>query len=328
MNEKSYRNAASIIFHVIIGFIIGWLLHANYIQSNKFKLHEIREYPNKYHYINPLLFIDTNKTNKPFDKLNYRISQRIESAKENGDACDVSIYFRELNTGMWTGIDENEVYEPGSMLKVLIMMSYLKKIDSDPALMDKKLNYVPSIDPGQFYKPEKNLAAGSYSVGELLEHMIKYSDNSSAMLLLGNNKDGFLDTYKTLDLPEIPESKNIDYMSPKSYSSIFRTLFNASYLSKNLSEQALILLSDTTFKKGLVSSLPTNTIVAHKFGEFSFSEQTGSVLSRELHDCGIVYYPGNPYFICIMTRGYDFSKLEKIISDISKITYDVIDRKN
>jgi hypothetical protein len=42
---------------------------------------------------------------------------------------------------------------------------------------------------------------------------------------------------------------------------------------------------------------------------------------RQLHDCGIVYLESHPYLLCIMTRGYDFEKLSKIISMISSQVY-------
>ncbi len=34
------------------------------------------------------------------------------------------------------------------------------------------------------------------------------------------------------------------------------------------------------------------------------------------------YAPAKPYLVCIMTRGGEFSKLEKTIEGISKIVYE------
>jgi hypothetical protein len=45
-------------------------------------------------------------------------------------------------------------------------------------------------------------------------------------------------------------------------------------------------------------------------------------LFRELHDCGIVYLPDNPYLLCVMTKGNDFAKMEKIIEEISRLSYE------
>jgi hypothetical protein len=48
---------------------------------------------------------------------------------------------------------------------------------------------------------------------------------------------------------------------------------------------------------------------------------------QQLHHAGIVYYPGKPFFICIMTKGYDKQKMQKIIYDIAKLTYQQVDKQ-
>ncbi len=62
--------------------------------------------------------------------------------------------------------------------------------------------------------------------------------------------------------------------------------------------------------------------VSHKFGEAG----TGNV-ERQLHDCGIVYFPDHPYLACIMTRGKDTDELKKSIVDISRFIYEKIDEQ-
>src|SRR6185436_5295057 len=96
--------------------------------------------------------------------------------------------------------------------------------------------------------------------------------------------------------------------TPQNYSHLFRALYNGTYLSHDASEKALELLSRTKFSDGIVAGVPKETTVSHKFGERTLSLNTSSI--NELHDCGIVYYPGHPYFLCIMTKGTsDFEEL-------------------
>lgn len=68
--------------------------------------------------------------------------------------------------------------------------------------------------------------------------------------------------------------------------------------------------------------MPASVKVAHKFGERLLEDST-----RQLHDCGIVYYPENPYLICIMTHGNVYENLEKTIQDISKMVYKEVDSR-
>ena len=116
-----------------------------------------------------------------------------------------------------------------------------------------------------------------------------------------------------IDVPtEVPDFT----ISAKNYSTFLRILYNSTYLNDSDSEKALDILSKTTFVDGLVAGVPKGTTIAHKFGE-----HVSSFHEIELHDCGIIYYPQNPYLLCVMTKGQDFSKLAKIIADISAMVY-------
>ena len=95
-----------------------------------------------------------------------------------------------------------------------------------------------------------------------------------------------------------------------------------------MSEKALELLSKSTFKEGLVSGTLDGVAVAHKFGERTNQLQDGTDLNKELHDCGIIYYPGDPYLLCVMTRGSDFPKLQSAISTVSHLAYGYINSQH
>ena len=176
----------------------------------------------------------------------------------------------------------------------------------------------------QNYKPTKSLKSGEdYTVWQLIEQMITQSDNE-ALDLLRNDLGEKAINQVTLDL-EIPTALTIDsdnLLRVKDYSTLFRVLYNASYLDKQNSEKALELLAKIDFKRGLVAAIPSNIIVSHKFGERSYDDGT-----KQLHDCGIVYYPNRPYLICVMTKGENFSSMEKTIQQISSTIYTEIDRK-
>ncbi len=311
----------------VISVLIGWY-GKTYTTQPKVRFKEIRENLSTYHYINPLLYINTFTQDPAFNSLRNLITNSIKTSTGNDDADSISVYFRDMNSGHWTGVDEDHQYEPSSMLKVLVMISYLKKAELDPSILNKQL-YYRSTNTGQHYPPVHPLKAGYYSVTDLIRSMIVESDNDAVHLLDEGNDTAFYSIYNTLQLPPIPTADEAaidvpDYMSPKSYSALFRTLYNATFLSRPDSEEALKLLSQTTFNKGLVAGIPEGITVAHKFGEHAVQTQTGEVIQSELHDCGIIYTQNHPYFLCVMTKGKDFAKLEKVISTISKIVYNYV----
>jgi beta-lactamase class A len=151
--------------------------------------------------------------------------------------------------------------------------------------------------------------------------MIVTSDNGAKQLLQESIPATSLDRIFT-DL-QIPIPNDDSYViSPRHYSLFFRVLYSGTYLDKALSEQALQLLSETTYTNGLVGDLPDGLVVAHKFGQHIGREGTpNQEKSRELHDCGIVYYKPSPYFVCIMTRGTNLEDLESSIRDVSHLIY-------
>lgn len=244
--------------------------------------------------------------------LRNHITQNIKSGK----VTHISIYFRRLLDGGWVGINESEKFTPASLLKVPNMIALFKESEIDPNLLTKKLMYQKKYFEGTpFYEPQKQLEINkSYEVDDLIRRMVEYSDNESMFLLRENfNSEIFNKIYSDLGITEPDDTTSDDFMTVKTYASFFRILFNASYLSVPLSEKALTILTKISYDKGIVSGVPEGTIVAHKFGERTYNNET----EKQLHDCGIIYQPGNPYLLCVMTRGKDFETLSDVIKELS-----------
>ena len=47
----------------------------------------------------------------------------------------------------------------------------------------------------------------------------------------------------------------------------------------------------------------------------------------QLHHFGIVYYPGKPYLIGVMTRGGSKEVKEQVVENLSRITYMAVHRQ-
>ncbi len=281
----------------------------------------LRENSPEYKFINPILLGQTNNTihTESLDPLQAKIAAYVTIAQQNQKISNVSVYYRQMNSGSWTGVNENDTYAPGSMLKVAVLIGYLDEADNNPSILDTEYSYNPQIDEGQYYKPAVMLSPGKHSVRDLLKNMIVESDNTATLILANQRPDIVEKVYKALALPN--PQVGVDFMSPLQYASFWRVLYNATYLSKSNSEEALDLLSFTTFTDGLMGGLPSETRAAHKFGEHTDVVPNKTAV-HELHDCGIIYPPKkDPYFLCVMTRGSDFGILEKTISDVSKLIY-------
>lgn len=247
-------------------------------------------------------------------------------------ADSIAVYFRDLTNGPWFSIGETNEFYPGSLLKVPLMVAVLKQTETMPGILKQKIQYNRPDLQNTKNLTSKNLEFGRYyTVDDLLGRMIMYSDNVSTLLLLNFvNKDILEKTYIHLGIIEsnaehaslldssLPEYK----LSITQYAAFFRILYNASYLSRELSEKALGLLAKDDFTSGLIAGVPSTIEVSHKWGYRELGDN-GEV--RQLHDCGIIYYPNAPYLLCIMTAGHSFETLDDAIKEISRVVYKEVD---
>lgn len=306
---------------ILMGFCIGWLTfrHASIARV------QVRENNKDFQFINPLLFTDSGTETIEYQSLKNKINAVIKMTVADSSATKVSVYFRDLNSGRWMGINQADQYTPASMLKVAILIAYLRKAEVNSAILKEKIRIDPksfNLNSVQTYVPKDPIVGGkTYTINDLLLRMTIDSDNNAAAVLteaIGTSSINQL--YKDLQLP-VDTSGAVTYISPELYSRFFRVLYNSTYVSHTLSEKVLEVLGQTNFTSGLIAGVPTGIQVAHKFGERTVTDQAGQPIERELHDCGIVYYPEHPYFLCVMTQGKDFPALEKVISSISSIVW-------
>jgi len=262
--------------------------------------------------------------------LRQKLNLYIESNKKAGNVSEVSIYFRDLHEGPTLGINDDERFFSASLLKLPIALVFFKLKEEIPDILKRELNFKTTQDykpQPQAHKPSKTISVGSsYTVEELIYYSLVYSDNLSNDVLkstfgiMGDDRQLDLKVFRDLGLI-FPTDNELSDISTRGYASIFRILYNVSYLGIEDSDKLLSMLSQSDFDQGISAGVPKDVKVANKFGERADGQE------KQLHDCGIVYYPGNPYLICIMTRGGDFTKLEKVIADISGMVYQEIDSR-
>lgn len=254
----------------------------------------------------------------------------VTRALEDGKVTRTSVFSRDLTTLQYVGINERSLYSPASLLKIPLMVAYLKYAETNPDVMHTMLTYpggddLNSAQQLQTFESKSSLQVGqAYSVENLIKRMIKYSDNNATSLLLASIDQGFLErTFLELGIKIPREHVNTtrDFVTTVSFAAIFRTLYNSSYLSRESSEKALALLSKSTFDQGIRSILPAHTPLVEKYGERTVLDETGKLALRELHECGIVYAENRPFTFCVFTEGKNFEDMLSTLRDIEKALY-------
>lgn len=319
---------ASSIF-LILGILIGSF--SFYFFNNKNSNTNILNPNNncKYKFLNPLTCnFGISKSTKQYTSLRNEIINYINDSSTKKNADEVSVYFRDLKNGTTMSINAQDSFFPASLLKVPLLMMYYKKAETDPNVLKRKItingdlktkkqNIIPQIGviPGQ-----------AYSIDELLNLLITQSDNGAWAVLLddldkNHSTQDFLSTLNELGIIDPNRQDQDQVITTQAYASIFRSLYESSYLNSEMSERALELLSESIYKNGIVAGVPQGTVIAHKFGEQSEDK-------TQLHDCGIIYFDKNPYLLCIMTQGESISQLQPVIQTISKRVFEKVKSRN
>jgi len=338
-----------VFLYLIVGLLLftAGALTTFLIINPRLQNKEIRE--NGYQYISPLL--DCQEDNSPIitsaekdiiEKINNEVIDKLD--------VQASVYYRNLNNGPWFTINDDLHFSGASLNKIPLAIAYLKLSESIPNILEEEiiLNSAECPNKPQLFEPQDKLISGQvYTIRYLLDKLLTQSNNDAECMLFKNIDYKYIrKVYDDLGLEEVqlePRNNEISiyetiapgvqldinntyYMQIKYYSSIFRMLYNSSFLNRENSEYILEILSNSTFNEGLTKQLPDDITVAHKFGSKGDVYNDGFYLNKynQLHDCGIVYYPNNPYLLCIMTKGQTSSILSEAISNISKIIYTTI----
>lgn len=277
-------------------------------------------------YTNPLLECDIalGAIDAPKVRFERDLKAKVAEIRARPEITELAVYYRDLNNGPSFGIYQDQEFFPASLLKTPLMMAFLKHAESRPGFLEQEVTYRKSQGPSyatQNIKPEVALVDGEkYTIEQLLEHLIKYSDNDALLslypLLPGRE---YQELFERLGLSKISLENAQTTLSVVEYSTFFRVLYNASFLNQEMSEKALGLLAQSTYMDGLRAGVPDAIPVAHKFGERDLGDGF-----YQLHDCGIVYEPNKQYLLCVMSRGKNQKDLANVIKEVSKFAYEKV----
>jgi len=249
----------------------------------------------------------------------HEVERLVAEQIGSGRVWNMAVYYRDLLDGPWFGVNADATFNPASMMKVPVMIAWLKRAQRQPRVLLETMTF----DEREYPAPprerpvEQALSPGGrYTVEQLLQFMIDFSDNRAMWLLYRALPAGEVsDVLDNMDVSNVPDQAG-NRISAHGYSGFFRILFNAAYLDPPTSELALELLALQRFPQGLAAGVPPGTLVASKFGEWT--AEPGRV---QLHEFGIVYHPRGPYILGVMTDGSDWDDQARLLAEISSLVY-------
>lgn len=228
-----------------------------------------------------------------------------------------------------------------SVFKFHIALAVLSQIDQGKFSLDQKIKIEKKDLLPNLYSPirDKYPNGTTLPLSEILEYTVSQSDNVGCDLLLRLlGGPHVVDEYfrkinikdVSIKITEEVQQANWDlqfenWTTPKAANEVLvKFYYNKTKLLSQKSHDFIweTMKGTKTGKARLKGELPGNTIVAHKTGS---SGASIAGVTEAVNDIGVVFLPnGQKYFISVFvsksTENGDTN--EKIISDISKATWD------
>ena len=198
------------------------------------------------------------------------------------------------------------------------------------------------LSPGDTMKVESRFKVGGsgkvkdmpdgtpVSLKQLGEWMITISDNAATDMLISrigmkavNTRLALLGLRNTTLQRTIFDFSAIDrgrdnLTTPADMCSLFAQLYRGRIFAEPRQSEVIGILKRQTRNHLIPKYLPPSVAVAHKTGE----------LSGVTGDCGIIYYPGKPYVLCILAKDItDMDSASRIIASLSGKIYKAVAAK-
>lgn len=287
------------------------------------------------------LFISCQTSAQTVDSLRQKIEQIVSTKSAIVGVAIISNNGKDTLT-----INGDRHFPLQSVFKFHIALAVLSQIDQGNFSLNQKIKIEKKDLTPNLYSPirDKYPNGTILPISKILEYTVSQSDNVGCDLLLkliggpqvveeyfikNNIKD------VSIKINEEVQQANWDlqfenWTTPKAANEVLSQFYynKTKLLSKKSYDFIWKTMKGTkTGKARLKGQLPKNAIVAHKTGTSGANKEG---LTEAVNDIGVVFLPnGQHYFISVfVTKSTENNETnEKIISDISKVTWDYFIKK-
>lgn len=200
---------------------------------------------------------------------------------------NISMYFMDVEGEYWLGIGEDMFYHTASTIKPI----YCQYLISSGVDMDMKITLQEVSRTSSSGKLTEEAVGSVFTVGELIEYSIRYSDNQAYRLLYETfGVDGYNKYVSALGSGglSLDEEKEWTVVTPKKLSFAMLDIYRYGEADGTLIEH----LKNTDYDGQITAGTRYET--AHKYGN------NGGAYGY--HDTAVVYAPNCPYILTILTK--------------------------
>jgi len=271
---------------------------------------------------------------------------QINSLKENilqiinKKNAEVGVSISGMEDKDTLNINNDKHFPLQSIFKFHLALTVLNRVDKRKLSLSQKI-YIRKSDlllntwsPLREKYPNGNI---EIPLAEILKYTISESDNNGCDILfrlIGGTKTvndyihkiGIKNFAIAATEEEMHKEWNVQFSNwtiPKSTNDLLILFYNKKYISKTSFDFLWeIMIETSTGKKRIKGLLPEGTLVAHKTGTSGTNEQG---VTSAINDIGIVTLPNGKHFAIsvFVSNSKENNEInEKIISEISKVTWD------
>lgn len=216
----------------------------------------------------------------------------------------------DLTKGDSFGVNENEVMQAASLIKLPVMVSAYIEYEAGRFALDTKYTLKDSDKIGGSGSIQYKPAGTVYTYRQLLSYMGQQSDNTAFNIVRRKLTDTVIDKHMN-DFGLRNTSLDENMTTPSEVALLFKKLYDGSLITSKNRDELLGFMTKTIYEEHLAKGIPDGIQVAHKYG-------------REVHvvnDGGVVF-ADTPYVVVIMTDGVIEAEADKIFPDLSRLVYE------
>ena len=279
-----------------------------------------------------LIVLAPSSWSKELDTLKKTLEAEIA-----GSGAEVSLAFKDLQTGETLFIGEKDMVHAASTMKVPVLIEVFKQAEDGKFRLDDRIvikNEFHSIVDGSPFSLNKEddsdpeiygLIGTSLTIRELAERMITVSSNLATNILIELVKpDNVMSTMELLGIRRLRVLRGVE--DSKAFERGWNNQTDAHDLLRVMEaiasgkagslpscREMTLILEKQKFRDGIPAGVPAGVPVGNK---------TGSITGME-HDSAIVFPLGRrPYILVVLTRGVKSSEEgERLIARLSRLIY-------
>jgi beta-lactamase class A len=263
--------------------------------------------------------------------------RKAVEAEIMGSGVEVSLAFKDLQTGEALFIKERDMVHAASTMKVPVLIEIFKQAEDGKFQLDDRIvikNEFHSIVDGSPFSLNKEddsdpdiygLIGKSLTIRELAERMITVSSNLATNILIELvQPENVMSTLELLGIRRMRVLRGVE--DGKAFERGWNNQTDAHDLLRVMEaiasgkagslpscREMILILEKQKFRDGIPAGMPAGVPVGNK---------TGSITGME-HDAAIVFPPGRrPYILVVLTRGVKSSEEgERLIARLSGLIY-------